>query len=523
MRSDDGEPGDPDAAMVGVMELDRAGCYRALRARDARFDGRFFVAVRSTGIYCRPICPARCPELANIVFYRSAAAAQEAGFRPCLRCRPECSPKLVAWRGTAKTVSRALGLIAGGALDGERADVGALVSQLGVGERQLRRLFRRHLGASPIAVAQTKRVLFAKQLLHETRLRMIDVSLAAGFGSVRRFNAVFRRLYGRPPSALRRRTSAAAASPHEGSSITLTLSYAPPYDWPAMIGFLAARAIPGVEVVEPCRYLRSMDIDGCHGTVEVAPSTRRNALVATICFAAVRALPAIVERIRRVFDLGADVGTITAQLAEDPRLAPLIAARPGLRVPGAWDGFELAVRAILGQQITIGAARRLAAKLVAAHGEPAAFDAPGLSAVFPRPERLAAAGPVSLASLGMPRARAAALVALARAAAADPHLFDADGDLDTAVARLRSLPGIGAWTAQYIAMRALREPDAFPAADVGLLRAMVGAGGARPSPAALLARAEAWRPWRAYAAQHLWTSGVAILDPMPTVRQHAVA
>jgi AraC family transcriptional regulator of adaptative response / DNA-3-methyladenine glycosylase II len=264
--------------------------------------------------------------------------------------------------------------------------------------------------------------------------------------------------------------------------------------------------------------------------VEVAPLAARHALAVTIRFAGVSALAAIVERVRRVFDLGADVGTIAAQLAEDPRLAPLVAAHPGLRVPGAWDGFELAVRAILGQQITVAGARSLAGRLVAAHGEPVALDgAPGafgafgLTTVFPRPERLAAAGTASLAKLGMPRARAAALVALARSAAADPCFFDPHGSLDTALARLRSLPGIGAWTAQYIAMRALREPDAFPAADVGLLRTMAGADGVRPNPTALLARAEAWRPWRAYAAQHLWTSGTAKAVVMPAARQHAVA
>lgn len=524
MRSDNGEPDSAGAAMMVAMDLDRDACHRALRARDARFDGRFFIAVRTTGIYCRPICPARCPKLANIVFYPSAAAAQEAGFRPCLRCRPECSPKLAAWRGTSSTVSRALRLIADGALDGEDADVDGLALRLGVGERQLRRLFRKHLGASPIAVAQTKRVLFAKQLLHETRLRMVDVSLASGFGSLRRFNDTFRRLYGRPPSALRRQTPGTSAHARERSGITLTLSYAAPYDWPAMIGFLAARAIPGIEVVEPHRYRRTIELDGCPGMVEVVPVTGRDALAATIRFASVRALPAIVERIRRVFDLAADVGTITAQLAEDPRLRSLVAARPGLRVPGAWDGFELAVRAILGQQITVAAARRLAGRLVAAYGDHVTAAAErGLSATFPRPERLAAVDLANLASLGMPRARAAALSALAGAAAADPRLFDPDGDLDTAVARLRSLPGIGEWTAQYIAMRALREPDAFPAADVGLLRAMAGAEGVRPNPAALLTRAEAWRPWRAYAAQHLWTSGTATVDVIPVSRQHAVA
>jgi AraC family transcriptional regulator of adaptative response / DNA-3-methyladenine glycosylase II len=504
------------------VDLDRDACYRAIRTRDARFDGRFFTAVRTTGIYCRPICPARCPKLENVVFYASAAAAQEAGYRPCLRCRPESSPDLAAWRGTSNTVARALALIADGALD--REDVAALALRLGIGERQLRRLFEQHLGASPIAVAQTRRVLFAKQLLHETRMRMIDVAEAAGFGSLRRFNETFHRLYGRPPSVLRRQQAGTGGRARDGSGIRLLLSYAPPYDWPAMIGFLAARAIPGVEVVESDRYRRTVELDGCQGTVEVSPAPGRDALAVTIRFRNVRALPAIVGRVRRVFDLAADVARIAAQLAEDPSLAPLVAARPGLRVPGAWDGFELAVRAILGQQITVTAARRLAGRLVAAHGEhltagPEPAD-PGLTSLFPRPERLAAA---DLGSLGMPRARAAALSALAAAAAADPRLFHPQQDLAAAVTRLRGLPGIGEWTAQYVAMRALREPDAFPAADIGLLRALRGADGRRPTPAALLARAEAWRPWRAYAAQYLWTADARVADVVPRSPQEAVA
>jgi AraC family transcriptional regulator of adaptative response / DNA-3-methyladenine glycosylase II len=348
-------------------------------------------------------------------------------------------------------------------------------------------------------------------------MSMVDVALASGFGSLRRFNETFHRLFARPPSMLRRQSSNPATAAAHQPGITLTLSYAPPYDWSAMIGFLAARAIAGAEVVEPDRYRRTIDVDGCHGTIEVKPLAGRHALAATIRIANVRALPSIVERIRRVFDLAADIATIAGQLAEDPTLAPLVAARPGLRVPGAWDGFELAVRAVLGQQITVTAARQLAGKLVAAHGERLAPEADGLTAVFPRPERLAAA---DLARLGMPRARAAALSALAASAAGDARLFNPDQDLDAAVARLRALPGIGEWTAQYIAMRALREPDAFPAADIGLLRAMSATDGTRPTPTALLARAEAWRPWRAYAAQHLWTAGIPGAEP---AQQEAVA
>ncbi len=486
-----------------AMNLDRVACYRAIATRDARFDGRLFVGVRTTGIYCRPICPARTPKPENCTFFASAAAAQEAGFRPCLRCRPEISPDFAAWRGTSNSVQRALALIADGALDGDTDGVDALAARLGLGGRQLRRLFREHLGASPVAVAQTRRVLFAKQLLHETRLPMTEVALAAGFGSVRRFNHTFKQLFGRPPGALRRggmRGSGAASA-----EIALSLPYALPYDWPAMLAFLAARAIPGVEHVADGHYFRSIEIEGEQGWIEVARQQRGDALRAVIRFPSVKALPGIVARIRRVFDLSADIAAITAHLACDARLKPLIAARPGLRVPGAWDGFELAVRAVLGQQITVGAARGLAGKLVERHGRrfaPAGAPA-ALTHVFPRPRALAGA---DIASLGMPRARAAALAALAATVAGDPGLFGPSADLEAAIARLRALDGVGEWTAQYIAMRALREPDAFPAADIGLLRALADERGKRPSAAALLLRAEAWRPWRAYAAIHLWAA-----------------
>jgi AraC family transcriptional regulator of adaptative response / DNA-3-methyladenine glycosylase II len=494
---------------MAAMDLDRTACYRAVQGRDPRFDGRFFTAVRTTGIYCRPICPARTPKLENVTFFSTAAAAQAAGYRPCLRCRPESSPDLAAWPGASRTVGRALALIGSGALDDD-GSIAALAERLGVGERQLRRLFHEHLGASPISVAQTRRVLFAKQLIHETSLTMVAIALASGFGSVRRFNETFRRLYGRPPSALRGSRRPVPGSELDGAAIGLRLAYVPPYDWPVMIGFLAARAIPGVETVEDGRYRRTVSLGGRHGTIEVAP-TVRSALDATIRFPDVRALPAIVGRIRRVFDVGADAGAIISELARDPLLRALATERPGLRVPGAWDGFELAVRAILGQQITVAGARNLAGRLVAAFGEPLAGSesaGPGLTHVFPRPERLAGAAE-AIGSLGMPRSRAESIAGLAAAVAADPGLLDPDRDLDASVARLRALPGVGEWTAQYIALRAFRDPDAFPATDVGLLRAAASPDGTRPSPVQLLARAEAWRPWRAYAAQLLWSAGPA--------------
>src|SRR5882762_8472174 len=314
--------------------LDHRTYYRALQSRDARFDGRVFVSCTSTGIYCRPICPTRPPKFENCRFFATAAAAQEAGFRPCLRCRPEIAPEVAFWRGTANTVNRALALIADGALDGEDADVEALAGRLGVGGRQLRRLFQRHLGASPIAVAQTRRVLFAKQLLHDTHLPMAEVALASGFGSVRRFNETFRNLFRRPPSALRQK-GGIDNSARDG--VTLRLAYRPPYDWPGMLAALSARAAPGTEWIEKDVWHRHIDLEGKHGSVAVAHLPERNSMLVTIRFTSVKALPAIVARVRRVFDLGADITTIDSHLARDPRLAALIRKRPGLRAPGDWE------------------------------------------------------------------------------------------------------------------------------------------------------------------------------------------
>jgi AraC family transcriptional regulator of adaptative response / DNA-3-methyladenine glycosylase II len=490
----------------GVERLDPEVCYRALVTRDARFDGRLFVGVTSTGIYCRPVCPARPAKRVNCRFFASAAAAQEAGFRPCLRCRPETAPELATWHGASNTVNRGLALIAGGALDGD-ASVDALAARLGIGERQLRRLFEHHLGASPIAVAQARRVLFAKQLLHDSRLPMAEVAAAAGFGSVRRFNETFQQLFRRPPSALRRK--AVVALP-EGSvaaaGIALRLRYRPPYDWAAMLAFLRARAIDGVERLDGERYVRSVAHDGELGTVEIVHVPARDSLGVTIRFPSVRALPAILARVRRVFDLGADVACIGAHLAKDRLLAPLVARRPGLRVPGGWDGFELAVRAVLGQQVTVEAGRRLAGQLVQACGGvvPAGQRGAGeVSRVFPSAAQVVKA---DLSMLGMPGARRATLVALAEAALAEPRLFEPLATIEDTVARLCAIRGVGAWTAQYIALRAAREPDAFPATDVGLLRGAADRKGVRPSPIALAARSERWRPWRAYAAQHLWVA-----------------
>ena len=473
------------------MNLDREICERARLSRDARFDGRFFIGVTSTGIYCRPICPAPSPKEANVRYYPSAAAAAEAGFRPCLRCRPESSPGTPAWIGSSTTVSRALRLIEeDGLSDSSLED---LAARLGIGSRQLRRLFLKHLGATPVAVVQTRRLHFAKTLIDETDLPFTQAALASGFGSIRRFNASFQGLYGRTPTELRKLARRAGVSRSE--RYQFRLPFRPPYDWEAILGFLAPRAIPGVEQIDSESYRRTIALDGKCGHLEVRMHPRGDALDLRIDFPETRSLILIVDRIRRLFDLRADPAQISAVLGHDPLLAGRVALRPGLRVPGAWDGFELAVRAILGQQVSVKGASTLAGRLVRAFGAP--FDCGGsLTHVFPTPAALAAA---DYSTIGLTLARAEAVRQLALATERREISFAGVVDPASFMQRLRTLPGIGEWTAQYIAMRALAEPDAFPAADLWLMR-VSGAD----SPKQLEHLAESWRPWRAYAAMHLW-------------------
>lgn len=477
------------------MELDHITCYAALQTRDSRFDGRFFTAVQTTGIYCRPICPARIPKPENCQFFPSAAAAEDAGFRACLRCHPELSPGFWSRVTTEATVTRALNLIAAGVLD--QGNVAELAGRLGVTDRHLRRLFIQHLGASPIKVAQTQRLQFAKQLLDQTALPITEVALASGFSSVRRFNHVMQQVYGRSPRELRQGKSKSAV-------LQLKLPFIPPYDWAAIVGFLGKRSIPGVESVTAKSYRRTIVLNGVQGWVEVQPVEGKDYLLATIQFPQVKELATIVDRLRRLFDLNADVRTIGLQLSQDARLKGAIAASPGLRVPGAWDGFELAVRAILGQQVSVAAATTLAGRLAAAFGEPVGFDPPiaGLTHMFPMPEVIAQA---DLSGLGITQARINAIVGLAQTLLDRPELFQAYPTLDEAVKVLCALPGIGEWTAHYIAMRTLREPDAFPATDLVLMKALA-LDDRKITKAECVARSEPWRPWRAYAAMHLWHS-----------------
>lgn len=485
------------SAHAGVMEkmnLDWRVCSRARLSRDARFDGKFFIAVLSTRIYCRPICPARTCKENNVRYYASAAAAAEAGFRPCLRCRPESSPGTPAWLGTSSTVSRALRLIAESGL--EDGGVEALAERLGVGSRHLRRLFLRHLGATPMAVAQTRRLHFAKKLIDETSLPMSQIALAAGFGCVRRFNAGIRKFYHRTPTQIRRLARQKEIQP--GNQYVFRLNFRPPYHWQGMLDFLAARCTPGVEAVEAGYYRRTISVNGRHGYFEVSPDQDRHLLIARIEFGDPQSLFFIVERIRAMFDLNADWASIAETLRTDSALAARVEADPGLRVPGCWSGFELATRAILGQQITVKGATALAGRMVSRFGKP--FGGPtGLTHLFPTPEVLADA---KLASIGLTGARAETIRALARAVCNGKINFLGVVDCEAFLNRLCEIPGIGKWTAQYVAMRALGQPDAFPSTDLGLLRALNLA-----SHRELEDRSEGWKPWRAYVAMYLWRFG----------------
>ncbi|MFO0689863.1 MAG: AlkA N-terminal domain-containing protein [Myxococcota bacterium] len=506
-------------AFPAPVELDPEVLYAAHCRRDARMDGRFFTGVTTTGVFCRPVCPAPAPKPRHCRYFRSAAAARNAGFRPCLRCRPEAAPGTAAWRGSEATVSRALRLIEGGALDGD-GNVEALAARLGIGARHLRRLFDLHLGATPRDVAILRRVLFAKQLLDETALPIVEVAQSAGFGSVRRFNATIRSIYGRPPSALRGTRGSATSRTVSPAppSIGLTLAYRAPLAWDALLAFLGRRALPGVEQVADGVYRRALRTAAGPAVVAVSHDADRERLRVEVRTASPAGLLELRERLRRLFDLDADPGAIDAAVARVARLRADVKGRPGLRVPGACDGFETAVRAILGQQISVAGATTLAGRIVRAFGEPlpaALASDDGIERLFPTAARLADA---ELEPLGVIGARATAIRAFAQAVALDPGLVEPGLALEAALDRWSALPGIGPWTAQLLAMRVLREPDALPASDLGLRQAITEPG-ASPRAAAEVERTlEASRPYRAYAAIRLWS---AVPDDPPTPRRGA--
>jgi AraC family transcriptional regulator of adaptative response / DNA-3-methyladenine glycosylase II len=492
---------------------DQHVCEQARLSRDARFDGLFFTAVTSTRIYCRPVCPAPPPKASNVRYYANAAAAEADGFRPCLRCRPELAPGHPAWPRGEHVVARALKLIDGGALaDGS---LEALAGRVGVGARQLRRLFVEHLGAPPLSVHTTRRLLFAKQLLTETALPVTEVALASGFGSLRRFNAAFAQANRIAPRELRRQPRATDA----GDALVLRLSYRPPYDFEGVLDFLRMRSLPGIEQVDAHGYARVFGPADAPGWLRLSawPGGEHALRLELHCPSPAQMLP-LVTRLRRMFDLDAEPRAIAATLGAGGVLAPLLRERPGLRLPGGWDGFEIAVRAVLGQQVSVAAARTLAARIVQRWGEPLATPAlPGLERLFPSPERLVDA---DLREVGVIHARAQTIRGIARALLDGRADFHAEQPLDEFVARWTALPGIGEWTAHYMAMRALSHPDAFPAADLILRRAATGGTG-ELTTRALTAMAQAWRPWRAYAVMHLWRSAAALAPPRRDVTQPA--
>ena len=489
--------------LLAMSPLDPDVCWRACLASDRRFDGRFWVGVVTTGIYCRPICPAPKPRRRNVRFFPTAFAAAEHGFRPCLRCRPESAPGSAVWRGTSVTVTRALRLIEAGALrDG---GIEQLADALGVGSRQLRRLFAEHLGASPLAVAHTQRLHFAKKLVDETRLPMTEIALAAGFASVRRFNDSFLRVYGRSPRALRRDGAERERTTANGE-LRLALAFRGVLDWDAMLAYLGPRATPGVERVDGRTYLRTIRAGAARGILSATVEPDGRHVVLGLRLPGPAPLHDAVRRARRMFDLDGDPAAIAQHLRRDATLGPRLRGVASLRLPCAWDPFELAVRAVLGQQISVRAATTLAGRLAARWGEPLAHagdgsnSGPGL--VFPEPRRLIDA---DLQTIGIPKERAETIRRVALAFADGALDRAAATGLDALVERLCAIPGIGEWTANYVALRAYGEPDAFPAADLGLRKAVAPDG--KPVTAKRLAEiAEAWRPWRGLAAIHLWST-----------------
>jgi AraC family transcriptional regulator of adaptative response / DNA-3-methyladenine glycosylase II len=493
--SENGEQALAFPATMPPMTLDTATCYRALRARDARFDGRFFVAVSSTRIDCRPVCTVKPPRRENCRFYPSAAAAESAGYRPCLRCRPELAPGNASVDATSRVAQAAASLLEDRAMD--EAGLPALASRLGITDRHLRRAFGAEFGVSPVEFAQTQRLLLAKRLLTDTALPVTEVAFASGFGSLRRFNALFRERYRLQPAQLRRRLRAAAAP--AADALHFELSYRPPHDWAALSAFLGARAIAGVEALEDGRYRRTVRIaqqgKDHLGWIEVAPSPHKPTLRVAVSASLARVLPPVLARVKSLMDLACNPIEVSAALGA------LARGRPGMRVPGAFDGFEIAVRAILGQQVTVAGARTVAGRFAQALGDALETPFAALTTVFPAAARVADTPAGRIARLGMPGARARTILALARAVADGALVLMPNADIDATLERLRALPGVGEWTAQYIAMRALAWPDAFPHTDFGVMKALGTKDAKR-----VLAAGEAWRPWRAYAVMHLWNS-----------------
>jgi AraC family transcriptional regulator, regulatory protein of adaptative response / DNA-3-methyladenine glycosylase II len=497
------------------MAIDHDECYRALCARDPRQDGRFFICVHTTGIFCRPICPARTPKRENVQFVESAEAALELGFRACKRCRPEVKAGSAAWDLKGASLRRALRMIEAGALDSESID--DFASRLGIGARHLRRIVKTNLGVAPNRLALARRAAFARNLIETGSLSMTEIAAASGFGSLRRFNDVVVKEFGTNPTALRKQAKPAQLH----GTMTLELRAKGAMTWPMLHAFYSARVIVGVEHCQENRYSRSLPSAEGSTLLTIRPLDGERIEVGLVG-AEIGDLFAIVTRIRRALDLDTDVLAVAQSLRSDSVLRPMIDKIGELRLPGAWDPFELAMRALLGQQVSVKAARTLARRLVNRYGRPIASlgNSSEITHEFPRPETLAKAEVTDIASLGLTSARARALVGLAKAAHEDGALFAPAGSLDSLIARFAALEGVGPWTAHYIALRAFGEADAFPASDLGLRKAYGALSGSVPSAAELEKIAAKWSPWRGYAAQYLWTYG-AMLETRETMNELA--
>lgn len=486
------------AAIVGELMKADFDYYQALKAKDARFDGQFFVAVKTTKIYCRPICPARLPLRASCLFVETAAAAERAGFRPCLRCRPELAPGTLA-----VSLEEALfGAIRAQAIQGSSVD--EIAKHAGFSSRQLRRLMVQAFGVTPIEIVQTERLLFAKKLLQETTLKISEIAMSAGFGSLRRFNALFLKRYGQAPTLFRRPSRLCAAE--SADVLRLRLSYRPPLAWNVLLEYLSRRAVPGVEAVSMKEriYSRSVACAEHLGWLSVCHSPDGEWLDVTLPASLAEVSWNILSRLRTLFDLDANPASVDALLGVDSLLGPSVRRHPGMRVPGAWSTFELAVRAILGQQVSVAGASTLAARLAAKFGKIITTPLPQIVRLAPSASDLAVATPEEIGTIGLPKARALALHELAKAAERNELTFGPAIPVGEAIASMCRIRGIGEWTAQYIAMRALRFPDAFPAGDLGVRKALSERGQPLRSEKQVIERAAGWRPWRAYATLHLW-------------------
>ncbi len=479
------------------MMLNPDNCYQAVKSHDARFDGRFFTGVTSTRIYCRPVCPARVPKRENCRFFPSAAAAEGAGFRPCLRCRPELAPGNASVDATQRLAQAAASLIEDGMAAGNGLTY--VAAKLKVTDRHLRRVFEAQFGGARVAFAQTQRLLLAKRLLTDTTMPATEIAFASGFQSLRRFNALFKQRYRLSPSDVRK----AAPRGAKQDAFTFELAYRPPLDWLHLTGFLAARSVAQVESVEQNVYrrtLRIIDKGVTHtGWIEVRHHNTKSVVSVRVAATLGKVLPQVLARVKRVFDLSCQPEEIVAALGAWAR------PHPGLRLPGAFDGFELAVRAVLGQQITVRAATTLAGRFAGAFGDAVVTPYAPLQRVFPAAQTIAACRIDNVAKLGIIAARARTIRALAHAIAAGELTLEPTADVDDTLSALKAIPGIGEWTAQYIAMRALAWPDAFPHTDYGVMKAMQETMGITTAKN-VLEKAEAWRPWRAYAVMHLWHS-----------------